>query len=205
MAALGLHCCMPAFSSCSDWGPLSCCSVLVSHPGGFSCRRPGALGCAASIVVADGLCCPSACGIFLEGSNPHPLHWQADSLPLSHQGSLEIQNFLERTQKSLECHSGGTCWKSSLQGTRENCSWECVSQRHSTTNYPRVYQGKFLVTGCCWLLFTAGTQKQSPFFLQCFPSSLLIKLSKMPAGKEKAVLGSSSIFIEQAKRVTFFF
>ena len=28
-------------------------------------------------------------GIFLtHGLNPHPLHWQADSLPLSHQGSL---------------------------------------------------------------------------------------------------------------------
>ena len=27
-------------------------------------------------------------GIFLtQGSNPHLLHWQADSLPLSHQGS----------------------------------------------------------------------------------------------------------------------
>ena len=30
----------------------------------------------------------AACGIFLDqGSNPCILHWQADSLPLSHQGS----------------------------------------------------------------------------------------------------------------------
>ena len=141
MAALGLHCCMPAFSSCSDWGPLSCCSVLVSHPGGFSCRRPGALGCAASIVVADGLCCPSACGIFLEGSNPHPLHWQADSLPLSHQGSLEIQNFLERTQKSLECHSGGTCWKSSLRYFPEIRSLGCQRKLFPGRYLPRNQRG----------------------------------------------------------------
>ena len=32
--------------------------------------------------------CPIASEIFLEqGSNPCPLHWQADSLPLVHQGS----------------------------------------------------------------------------------------------------------------------
>ena len=34
------------------------------------------------------LSCSSACGIFLDqGSNPCLLHWQVDSLPLSHQGS----------------------------------------------------------------------------------------------------------------------
>ena len=32
--------------------------------------------------------CPTACRIFLDqGSNPCPLHWQADSSPLHHQGS----------------------------------------------------------------------------------------------------------------------
>ena len=41
-----------------------------------------------SLVVAHGLDCPSACGIFLDqGWNPCPLPWQADSLPLSYQGS----------------------------------------------------------------------------------------------------------------------
>ena len=34
--------------------------------------------------------CSVACGILLDqGSNPCLLHWQADSLPLSHQGSQE--------------------------------------------------------------------------------------------------------------------
>ena len=41
------------------------------------------------IVVADGLSCSAAGGIFLpdQRSNPSLLHWQVDSLLLSHQGS----------------------------------------------------------------------------------------------------------------------
>ena len=41
-----------------------------------------------SSVVAQGLTCSNACDIFLdEGLNLCLLHWQADSLPLDHQGS----------------------------------------------------------------------------------------------------------------------
>ena len=41
-----------------------------------------------SVVVVHGLSCSAACGIFPDqGSNPCPLHWQADSQPLCHQGS----------------------------------------------------------------------------------------------------------------------
>ena len=41
-----------------------------------------------SVVVTYGLSCSLACGTFLDqGSNPCPLDWQADSLPLDHQGS----------------------------------------------------------------------------------------------------------------------
>ena len=43
---------------------------------------------AGSVVVAHGASCSVACGIFPDqGSNPCPLHWQADSQPLRHQGS----------------------------------------------------------------------------------------------------------------------
>ena len=43
---------------------------------------------AGSTVVAHGPSCSAACGIFPDqGSNPCPLHWQADSQPLCHQGS----------------------------------------------------------------------------------------------------------------------
>ena len=41
-----------------------------------------------SVFVGQGLGCSVARGIFPgQGSNLHLLHWQADSLPLSHQGS----------------------------------------------------------------------------------------------------------------------
>ena len=43
---------------------------------------------AGSVIVAHGLSCSAACGIFPDqGSNPCALHWQADSQPLHHQGS----------------------------------------------------------------------------------------------------------------------
>ena len=60
-------------------GPLSSCRAWASHCSGFSCHGAQALGCAGS-VVAHGLSCPAACGIFPDqGSNLCPLHWQVDS------------------------------------------------------------------------------------------------------------------------------
>ena len=44
--------------------------------------------CAGSVIVAHGRSHTVACGILPDqGSNPCPLHWQADSQPLRHQGS----------------------------------------------------------------------------------------------------------------------
>ena len=49
---------------------------------------------AGSVIVAYGPNCSAACGIFPDqGSNPCPLHWQADSQPLRHQGSPQSCNF----------------------------------------------------------------------------------------------------------------
>ena len=43
---------------------------------------------AGSVIVAHGLRCSTACGILPDqGLNPRPLHRQADSQPLRHQGS----------------------------------------------------------------------------------------------------------------------
>ena len=43
---------------------------------------------AGSVIVAHGPSCSMARGIFPDqGSNPCPLHWQADSQPLRHQGN----------------------------------------------------------------------------------------------------------------------
>jgi len=39
LAALDLHCCSQAFSSCGKWGLLSRCGTRVSHCSGFSCCR----------------------------------------------------------------------------------------------------------------------------------------------------------------------
>ena len=46
---------------------------------------------AGSVIVAHGPSCSAECGILPDqGSNPCPLHWQADSQPLRHQGSPAI-------------------------------------------------------------------------------------------------------------------
>ena len=52
LVALGLHCCEPAFSGCSEWGLLS--SFSTSHCCGFSCLGAQALGAQASEVACLG-------------------------------------------------------------------------------------------------------------------------------------------------------
>ena len=80
LAALGLHCCVQAFSSCSEWGLLFVAVRGLLLPVASLCCGAWALGARASVVVAHGLSCYVACGIFPEQSlNPCPLHWQADS------------------------------------------------------------------------------------------------------------------------------
>ena len=79
---LGLHFCARAFSSCGKRGPL-----FIAVHGPLLLRSTGSR-CPGSVVVAHGPSCSVACGIFPDqGSTPCPLHWQADSQPLCHQGS----------------------------------------------------------------------------------------------------------------------
>ena len=64
---------------------LRCVGLSLSQP--LLLRSTGSRR-AGSVVVAHGPICSAACGIFPDqGSNPCPLHWQADSQPLRHQGS----------------------------------------------------------------------------------------------------------------------
>ena len=57
--------------------------------------------CADSAAVAHGPSCSAACGILPDqGSNLCPLHWQADSQPLRHQGS-PLPFFLMNLAKGL--------------------------------------------------------------------------------------------------------
>ena len=100
LVVFGLRRCVQALSSRGEREPLPICGARTSHCGGLPCCRAWALGARASVVVARGLhstgspavalepSCSAACGILPDqGSNPRPLHWQADSQPLRHQGS----------------------------------------------------------------------------------------------------------------------
>ena len=71
---LGFRCCVQAFSGCGEWVLLFSCgtwvlfavaSLVVEHE----------LQSMGSAVVIQGLCCPAACGLFLnQGSNLYVLH-----------------------------------------------------------------------------------------------------------------------------------
>ena len=88
---------------------------LVAASGGHSSSRCTGLSlsqllllrstgsrCAGSAVVAHGPSCSVACGILPDqGSNLCPLHWQADSQPLCHQGSP--RGFLLKIQFHCSC------------------------------------------------------------------------------------------------------
>ena len=88
--------CTPAFSSCGIRGLLSSWRCSASHcPWFLTLQSTGSragglqrLWHTGSALVVHGLSHSATCGIFPDqGSNPCPLHWQVDSLPLSHQGS----------------------------------------------------------------------------------------------------------------------
>ena len=65
-----------------------CAGLSLSRP--LLLRSTGSR-CAGSVVVAHGPSCSAACGILPDqDSNPCPLHRQADSQPLRHQGSPRI-------------------------------------------------------------------------------------------------------------------
>ena len=99
LAALGLRCCMRAFSSCSEQGLLfvvvhvlliAVASLVVEHrlqAHGLhqlwhvsSVVMAHELQSTGSVVVVHRLSCSTACGIFPDqGSNPCSLRWQVDS------------------------------------------------------------------------------------------------------------------------------
>ena len=74
----------------SSW----CLGLSLSRP--LLLRSTGSRR-AGSAIVAHGPSCSVACGIFPDqGSNQCPLHWQADSQPLRHQGSPSLVKFISR-------------------------------------------------------------------------------------------------------------
>ena len=90
LAVLGLRCCVGvSLVAVKPLAPLHC-GTQAFHCWGF-CGMAWAVGhmdFTGSIAGIHRPSCFTACGIFLvQGSNPCLLHWQANSLPLSHQGS----------------------------------------------------------------------------------------------------------------------
>ena len=56
--------------------------------------------------MAHGPSCSVACGILPDqGSNPCPLHWQADSQPLRHQGSPRRHSFVPSQVEDVPDHA----------------------------------------------------------------------------------------------------
>ena len=84
-----------------------CAGLSLSRP--LPLRSTGSRR-AGSVIVAHGPSCSAACGIFPDqGSNQCPLHWQADSQPLRHQGSpshcFNSWNFIVLTHGKAMCLS----------------------------------------------------------------------------------------------------
>ena len=89
---LGFHCCadfslVAASRGCSPVAIHGLLSAVAS----LQQTMDSGLESTGSVVVTHGLSCSEACGIFPDqGLNLHLLHWQADSSPLSHQGSPSV-------------------------------------------------------------------------------------------------------------------
>ena len=82
----------------SSW----CAGLSLSRPLLLQSTSPRRAG---SVIVAHGPSCSAACGIFPnQGSNPCPLHWQADSQPLRHQGSLGTIFFSKNLLSACTTH-----------------------------------------------------------------------------------------------------
>ena len=99
LAALGLCCCARAFSSCGEQGLLfiAVLRLLIAVASLAAEHRPQARGpqqswhagpaavarglqSSGSAAAVHGPSCSTVCGILPDqGSNPWPLHWQADS------------------------------------------------------------------------------------------------------------------------------
>ena len=82
-----------------------CAGLSLSRPlllRSTGSRRAGA------VVAAHEPSCSAACGIFPDqGSNPCPLHWQADSQPLRHQGSPCPVIFVHVVPSAIRCSFPG--------------------------------------------------------------------------------------------------
>ena len=101
-------------TGCSCWGAQTLEHTTFSSCWAFSSCTPG-LQSTGSIVVAYGLNCCRACGIFPDKElNPCLLHWQGDFSPLSQQGGPSSADF-QITGKDMLLYDQRN-WKRESQG-----------------------------------------------------------------------------------------
>ena len=104
---------------------LRCAALSLSRP--LLLRSTGSRH-AGSVVVAHGPSCSAACGIFPDqGWNLCPLHWQADSQPLHHQGS-PLDRLLEPVLNRTSWH------RSALWNIRTSRDFGIRPDRGRTSN-----------------------------------------------------------------------
>ena len=104
----------------------------------LSCCRAQALGAQVSVVVrlsrVHRLSCSPAWGIFLSQElNPRPLHWQAHSYPLYHQGNpiclILIYTHQQSWEVVLTCHGfhSAASWPAQFRNEINTLDWEPIS------------------------------------------------------------------------------
>ena len=154
-----------------------------SRCAGLSLSRPlllwstGSRG-AGSVVVAHGPSCSTACGIFPDqGSNPCPLHWQADSQPLCHQGSPEKyllnEGQISYLVKSIHVqHSRQSC----KYALKTICAMRSSADIHAPSHRPTDLQGNRW-DGKPRVIFKSNQPIPLLFLLQFTTASQLLPLS----------------------------
>ena len=125
MAGLGLRCLAWAFWSCGEWGLLfvAVLGLRIVVARRLWGQRLQCLQHLGSVVVAHGLSCSTACGIFLgQGLNPCPQHWAFLSIVPPGQ-SLCWAFTLDLSQKAEKrlCRAFDVSSRSSF------CIWICVN------------------------------------------------------------------------------
>ena len=140
LAVLGLPGCVRAFSRCGEESLFSSCTARASL------AMASLAGSSTWVVVVRGLSCSVEWGLFLDqGWNLCLLHWQADSLPLSHQGSPASWLLLMNTEVALDTEPVWQCmegWTNDLFGGTFSEIW-CIIWYLSHTVFRHLGQVNF--------------------------------------------------------------
>ena len=145
----------------------------ASHYRSLSLRSTGSRR-AGSVIAAHGPSCSAACGILPDqGTNPCPLHRQADSQPLRHQGSPFSFSLLKKKKNSGLLLQGLKEKKTNIVSTTkpfllpvfifysiglfqinefEGVPLEYAAGMHSAHSSPKGQSSKFMETRSQWLL-----------------------------------------------------